>query len=134
MSNGSRLPEIEGTGARLLSGNKIWALSQAIIGPLVVAGVIWLVTDRNRAWTTIESLEDELTIHEIEGQRRHDIINRRFEQKRKELDELNDGWRECQLAQQRIWIELAKLPPEEWKRQINENSKNITILQSRNRE
>lgn len=130
MTNGPNLQEFPRAGTKLSSGNKFWAFSQAIIGPLVVAGVIWLVSDRNRAWDALESLKDDLKIHAIEGKRRHDIIDRRFAQKRKEIDELHDGWRECQLATQRIWIEMAKLPPDEWERRIIQNEREIIKLQN----
>ena len=130
MSNGQSYKDFPGTGTRLLTGNKFWTLSQAIIGPLVVAGIIWLVSDRNRAWNALESLEDELKIHEIEGKRRHEIIDRRLAQKRKEIDELHDGWRECQLDTQRLWIEIAKLPPDEWEKRILQNTRDISVLKN----
>ncbi len=131
MGNGSSPQEFPRAGTRLSSGSKVWTISQAIIGPLVVAGVIWLVSDRNRAWDTLESVKDQLKINEIENERLHDIINRRLSQKRKELDELSDAVRQSELQVQRLWVEFAKLPPNQWQERILRNERDITVLKSK---
>lgn len=106
-------------------GTRIWTFIQAIAGPLVVASIIFLVGDRNRAWDAIDANVHAIKTHEIEGQGRHAIIERRFSQKRKELDQLTAKIDACKVEQHNLWIELAKVPEISWQNEIIQNQLKI---------
>ena len=149
MTNGKETPLYNGDSRRVFTRNKIWSISQAIIGPLVGAGVVWLINDRNRAWDALDAVTHDLEIHIVEGLRKHALLDKELEridndsahrhseqaqqlrQIVKDTDEVSDVWRECQLQQQRLWIEMAKLPPDEWEQRILQNERDILKLLSK---
>lgn len=131
MDNGSRLSKMPGADPRIYSGSRIVSMVQTVVGPLVVAGIIWLVADRNRAWESIDSFEHDLEIHIIKGVRKHDLLERDFAEIRYQLNIISEQLAVLDATIQKIILEVAKLPPDEWERRILKNERDILNIKSR---
>lgn len=128
----SKLPRFETeTSYGEAMGSKIWSFAQKVVGPLVVAFVLWLVADRNRTWDAIDLVVHDLEIHEIDGRRRHALLDREIEHLGKDMDEMSDELRECQLQQQRILQIISNLPPDKWEDKILANERAIDVIRER---
>ena len=122
-------PQNENSSLKM--GSKIWEVSQTLIGWALVAAITFLVSDRNSAWDHINSNSRSLETHILDGKRKHSLIDRDFKEITKDIDELSDDLRQCQLQQQRMLEVIAKLPPDDVEEQILQNTIDINVLKSR---
>ena len=111
---------------------KAWVFAHKVLGPLVVASILWLAADRNNAWNRIHDIESVFSRHELEGQNRHTVIDIDIKRLYETLEKLSDDIAELHNTQQRILIEIAKLPPDKWEQKILENERDIIELKGAN--
>lgn len=130
MTNDSKLSRTTSEDAQLETGSKIWEITRQVVAALLVGLITYLAIDRGRAWDAIDSNRHMMEIHEAEGKTRHSLIDTDMERMEEEVDELSDAVRECQLQQQRMLIEIAKLPPDIWEAKILKNEHDITVIKS----
>lgn len=113
-------------------GTKFWDIAQKVIGWALVAGIVWLIDDRNTAWDSIDTTAHDLEFHAVEGKRRHALLDREIRQINDDIDDLSDAVRECQLQAQRTLIQMAELPPDKWEAKIEKNAHDIAVMRSQN--